>query len=268
MIKMTIELLMRPALRFSANNSSILNLLKKDKVNTGDILIKNFSLEVEANTILSIMGESGIGKTTLLRVIAGLESNYRGTTMLNGLPVTRPSRAIFLMSQDHGLLPWMTLIENIRFCRNPESSVFREMDLLRSLGLSHIQDQFPKTLSSGERARGALACAIAANPEILLLDEPFKSLDSEWRRRVEDILLSWTEQSKTPTAIILVTHLAEEAIYIGDKVLLLSGSPLAISSVEDTAEFRDRNSFNLKDLASKINARFGEIIAPLHDYRI
>lgn len=253
--------------QFGPRNSIIKTLQNQNHSDYG-VLIENFSISLETNQVLAIMGESGIGKTTLLRAITGLEKNFVGSIRLNGKPIRVPSRRLYLMPQDHGLIPWMTLTQNLEFCCNRATSPFSNLDVLERLGLLNIQHQYPKTLSSGERARGALACAIVANPEVLLLDEPFKSLDSEWRRKSEDLLLSWFHEPARYKSIILVSHFTQEAIFLGDKLIILSGSPFYISHTEDTSSIHDRNSPVMGSLVGKINNQFGEVISPTHNYDV
>ena len=184
------------------------------------------SFDVAANTIVSIVGPSGCGKTTLLWSMSGLHALTSGTVALDGKPITGPHPDIGLVFQEANLLPWRTLIDNILF---PFETKRTQPDrawidhLLDRVGLKGFEHRFPRELSGGMQQRAAIVRALALRPQVLLMDEPFGALDAftreEMNRLVEEI---WLE---TKTTIVFITHSIEEAIFLSDRVLVLTKSP-------------------------------------------
>lgn len=190
-------------------------------------LIQDFHLDVPCGTFISLLGPSGIGKTTLLRVIAGLERRYEGLVELNGKCIIQPSRDIQILFQDNRLLPWMTAEENIRFAipANTEQSKDEIVNhWLKMVGLNGKAKSWPKNLSGGEAARVALARAFAGSPKVLLLDEPFSSVDIRVRYDLHREFQNALQVS--PKTVLLVTHNIEDAVLLSDIVYVASGSPL------------------------------------------
>jgi NitT/TauT family transport system ATP-binding protein len=186
--------------------------------------ISDFVLAVESESMTVLMGPSGCGKTTLLRIIAGLDDRYTGEISL------APDARIGLMFQDPRLLPWRTVKQNIELVAAPG---FTEEDLDRlahSVGIADMLPRFPQELSLGLARRVALARAFATKPDLLLLDEPFVSLDERTADRLRRLLLDvW---SARPTTAILVTHNPREAVLLADQLVLLAPRPTHVVAIE------------------------------------
>lgn len=189
-------------------------------------LITNFSLHVKQGEIVALLGPSGIGKTTLLRMIAGLETRYAGVIGLNNRTVRSPSPEIQLVFQEHRLLPWKTVSQNITLADDKTIDSTKLAYWLKFTGLETRKDAWPKELSGGQASRVALARALYAEPQILLLDEPFQGLDQETKQALMKPLRKLLK-SKRMTAIF-VTHDARDARYFTDTVYTFTGPPLQI----------------------------------------
>ncbi len=186
------------------------------------------SLTVGDNDFITILGPSGCGKSTLLRIVGGLESASEGRVLLDGVPVTGPGADRGFVFQSYTLFPWLTVIQNIAFGLREKGVPERErLDLARGwaerVGLSGFVNHFPKQLSGGMQQRTAIARALANDPKILLLDEPFGALDNQTRALMQEMLLGiWEREQKT---VLFVTHDIEEAIFVGSRVVVMSARP-------------------------------------------
>lgn len=186
------------------------------------------SLSVGDNDFITILGPSGCGKSTLLRIIGGLERATEGRIMLDGAEVTGPGADRGFVFQSYTLFPWLTVIENIAFgLREKGVGERQRLDIARDwasrVGLSGFVDHFPRQLSGGMQQRTAIARALANDPKILLLDEPFGALDNQTRALMQEMLLGiWEREQKT---VLFVTHDIEEAIFVGSRVVVMSARP-------------------------------------------
>lgn len=185
-----------------------------------------FGAEISPGSVTAILGPSGIGKSTLLRIIAGIDRDYAGNVTIDDQPAAEAAPPGFLF-QDPRLLPWLTTADNVRTAGTGVSTE-QAMVALGKTGLSDQASLYPHQLSGGMQRRAALARALALNAGLLLLDEPFVSLD---RILVEEMyrLIASVAASDGPT-MLLVTHMAEDAARLADRVLVLSGSPPRISA--------------------------------------
>ncbi len=215
------------------NIVEIKNLTKrfvtKDKTVTA---LQDINLNIQEGNFISIIGSSGCGKSTLLRIIGGLELQYEGSVLVNGEAVTKPSRKRGFIFQDHRLLPWMTVKENIRFSLPAEQKNNDDliMENLKIVGLSGFENSLPRQLSGGMAQRVAIARALANKPQILLLDEPFGALDAITKIHMqEEMLKIWQKEKIT---MIIVTHDIDEAIYLGQKVVIMSSRPGHIKRIQ------------------------------------
>lgn len=186
-------------------------------------VLRGLDIEISAGEIVAIVGPSGCGKSTLLRLVGGLDVPTGGTILLDDAAVSDTDERISVAFQEPRLLPWRTLAQNVelglprRLPKNQRAGRVRE--LLHLVGLDHAADQRPREVSGGMAQRASLARALARNPGVLLLDEPFGALDALTRLRMQDLLLDI--HAAEPTTILLVTHDVEEALYLADRVLLL-----------------------------------------------
>ena len=183
--------------------------------------LEKTDLTVDDNDFITILGPSGCGKSTLLRIVAGLEQPSTGRVLLDGAPVSRPGPDRGMVFQSYTLFPWLTVRENIRFgaLATPEIADA----LIGKVGLRGFENHYPKMLSGGMQQRTALARALANDPKILLLDEPFGALDNQTRALMQELLLGiWEADRKT---VLFVTHDIDEAIFMANRVAVMSARP-------------------------------------------
>ncbi len=197
----------------------------------GSPVVEVAGLQVAAGATECIVGPTGCGKTTLLLSIAGLRPTFRGTVELSGEPVRRGDRRVALVLQDHGLFPWLTVRENagigLRLRGVPFATWSHIVDAeLGRMGLSAEGGRFPAALSGGQRQRVAVARSLVLEPELLLLDEPFSSVDALSRETLQDVLVGSLAGRRT--SCVLVTHDIGEAVLLGSAVSVLAGSPARI----------------------------------------
>lgn len=206
------------------------------------LLFERYSLNIEQGQSWAILGPSGYGKTTLLYLLAGLLFPSSGQILVDGQRLTRPRPQTGLILQDFGLLPWNTVLENIRLglrirqfygpdgkhapalpVGSLEDPIRYAQNWLDRLGLTGLENQYPAQLSGGQRQRVAIARTLVLRPDLLLMDEPFSSLDAPTRLGLRDLTLSlWNEQRFT---FVVVTHAIEEAARLGQNILVLGRPP-------------------------------------------
>ena len=195
--------------------------------------LEDINLTIEEGSFISIIGGSGCGKSTLLRIIGGLEKDFEGEVLVDGKPVSKPSRDKGFIFQDHRLLPWLTVKENIRFSL-PDSKKKEEILIKENLalvGLSDFENSYPGQLSGGMAQRVSIARALANKLRILLLDEPFGALDAITKMNLQEELLKiWKKEKIT---MIIVTHDIDEAIYLGNKVVVMTPRPGRIKKIQE-----------------------------------
>jgi NitT/TauT family transport system ATP-binding protein len=199
--------------------------------------LRNVSLRAEAGEFVCIVGPSGCGKSTLLDLIDGLARVNRGEILIGGRPVERPGPDRAVVFQAASLLPWRSVVGNIAFAlestRRPELRAEtrvqrreRVASLVRLVGLEGFESYYPGALSGGMRQRVNLARALAVEPDILLMDEPFANLDAQTRDMMQvELLRIWSRSKRT---VVFVTHSIQEAVFLGDRVVVMSGRPGSI----------------------------------------
>jgi NitT/TauT family transport system ATP-binding protein len=211
-------------------------------------VIDRVSFAVEAGEFVCLLGPNGCGKTTLLRIIGGIEAPTRGTVLLDGEPVLaggRHGRRVGVVFQEDRLLPWMSLQQNVALVLKPLGLDAHEREevarrYLKVAGLGGFEHYFPGRVSGGMRQRAAIARALAIEPDVLLMDEPFGALDAQNRRIMQnEVRRIWQETGRT---ILFVTHSIEEAVAIGTTLVMLSARPSRIRQLirNDGRVARDR----------------------------
>jgi ABC-type nitrate/sulfonate/bicarbonate transport system ATPase subunit len=189
--------------------------------------LERIDLEIADNDFLCILGPSGCGKSTLLRIVAGLEVPSTGRALLDGQPVERPGPDRGMVFQSYTLFPWLTVRENILF--GTRSTAEKTDALILKVGLKGFENHYPKQLSGGMQQRTALARALANDPKILLLDEPFGALDNQTRALMQELLLGiWEADRKT---VLFVTHDIDEAIFMASRVAVMSARPGRLKTI-------------------------------------
>lgn len=211
--------------------------------------IRNISLSVPEKKFVAIVGPSGCGKTTLLKMVAGLVEPSSGSLVLDGANILSPGPERGMVFQNFSLFPWLTVRKNIEF--GLELQGFRQDErqrrveyYLKITGLTDFADYFPKDLSGGMQQKVAIARTLAQNPKILLMDEPFASLDAHTRSRMQEFLTDlWENEHKT---VVFVTHDVNEAVFLADTVYILSQRPTVVKKVFEVPFARPRKH-NLKN---------------------
>lgn len=194
-------------------------------------VLNDINYHVDHGRFVSIVGPSGCGKTTLLRIIAGLENPSGGKLLLDGREISYDVDRIGLIFQEYALFPWRTTLKNIELGLEmldvPEDKRRKAaMEYIRSFGLADFENRYPHELSGGMQQRVAIARTLITDPKVVLMDEPFGSLDSQTRNNLQAFLLSlWQKQKVT---IIFVTHNVDEAVFLSDEVLVFSKRPAEI----------------------------------------
>ncbi len=209
------------------NHVVITNLSKTYRSRDRDVpALEDISLSVAQHEFLSIVGASGCGKSTLLRIISGLDTDYTGMVALAGKRITGAGLERGIVFQEHRLLPWLTVQGNMEFALQKGTAAEKAKliaDHLKMVGLTGFKQAYPSQLSGGMNQRVAIARALVNRPDLLLLDEPFGALDALTRLKLQQEFLGIWEKEKT--TMIMVTHDIEEAIYLGDRVIVMSDRP-------------------------------------------
>jgi NitT/TauT family transport system ATP-binding protein len=237
---------------------SIKNLHKTFPQEEGEMVaIAEFDLDVEEGEFVCILGPSGCGKTTLLRMIAGLETPTSGELLLNGNPISKPGSDRGMVFQEFALFPWRTVRKNIEFgleVKRVPPAERKEISqrFIDLVGLKGFEEYHPYQLSGGMKQRVGIARALANEPTILLMDEPFGALDAQTRNLMQkELLRIWKETRKT---VIFITHSVDEAVYLADRVIVLTTRPSKIKEVFriETERPRDRASPDFASLRKRI----------------
>jgi NitT/TauT family transport system ATP-binding protein len=197
--------------------------------------LQDINLSIKDNEFVTLVGASGCGKSTLLRILAGLEHHSSGEVLCSGRAITAPGADRAMVFQHYSLYPWLTVMENIKFSRllkvgrenlsssDVEAASGRADALLNLIGLSKVANAYPSQLSGGMQQRVAIARALMGRPQVLLMDEPFGALDAQTREVMHDLILHIHRIEKT--TIVFVTHDVDEAIYLGQRVVLMAPRP-------------------------------------------
>jgi len=220
---------------------------RPDEQNVITRALDGVSLSIAAGELVSIVGPSGCGKTTLLNLLAGFEQPTRGELRVDGQLITAPGWERAVVFQEYALFPWYTVSQNIRYGlkrkRYPEAEQNRLIEhYIGLVGLRGFESRYPRELSGGMRQRVSIARALAVNPSILLMDEPFASLDIQTREYMQDELLKiWEREPKT---VIFVTHSIDEAIKLSDRIAIMAPRPGRVEEIKKVPFDRPRDPTN------------------------
>lgn len=212
----------------SGGRISVRDVTKQYSMEEAELALAGVSLEVEPGEFVSIVGRSGCGKTTLLRMIAGFHGPSTGEVLVNAEPVVGPGPDRGMVFQHAALFPWLTGEKNVAFGPrvagvSKADAAARAADLLELVGIPHAAKRYPHELSGGMAQRVAIARALATDPSTLLMDEPFGALDELTRDSMQDELLRiWSSDRKT---VVFVTHSISEAVYLSDRVVVMTPHP-------------------------------------------
>jgi NitT/TauT family transport system ATP-binding protein len=228
-------------------------------------VLADVDLDVAAGEFVSLIGPSGCGKTTLLRIVAGLLSATTGSVSLGGAPSDTPSRDKAMVFQHFNLLPWRTALANAAYGLELQGVGKRErhdraLEYLRLFGLEEFADQYPGELSGGMRQRIGIARALAIEPKVLLMDEPFGALDALTRERLQIELLRICETTKL--SVVFVTHSIDEAIFLSDRIVVMGTHPGRVVETFDVDLRRPRWTYDMRAEPSyaRIRARVWELL--------
>lgn len=235
----------------------------RDRRERPTTVLADVDLEVRAGEIVALIGASGCGKSTLLRQVCGLDVPSTGRILIDGTPVSGVDARCAVAFQEPRLLPWRTLAQNVAIGlpRGTDRATGRRRvdELLQLVGLGECTHYRPRQVSGGMAQRASLARALARNPGVLLLDEPFGALDALTRLRMQDLLLD--VHAAEPTTVLLVTHDVDEALYLADRVVLLGrprgaakGTPSTVRTIVEVpgARPRDRGDAELAHLLAEL----------------
>lgn len=233
-------------------------------------VLENINHRIKDGRFVSIIGPSGCGKTTLLRIMAGLERATSGSVVLEGRDITNPSGQIGLVFQEYALFPWRTTISNIEMGLEIKKAPKEErrqaaLEYIRAFGLEGFENNYPRELSGGMQQRVAIARTLIMHPKVVLMDEPFGSLDSQTRQVMQEFLLEiWEDRQET---IVFVTHNVNEAVFLSDEILVLGRRPgRVIKHLElNGPRPRDRSSKEVNNLRREIFDLLREQQGPLNN---
>ncbi len=230
------------------NNDTLISIKNLNKTYVTDesstVAIEDFSLEIEKGELISIVGPSGCGKTTLLRMIAGLLEPSSGSISINGKECKGPGPDRGMVFQDYALFPWRSVRKNVEFGMevngmSKEDRTKRANKLLDVVGLEKFADSRVHELSGGMKQRVAIARALATHPDVILMDEPFGALDAQTRNLMQEELVRVIQ--KTNQTVIFITHSVDEAVYLSDRIVVLTKRPAVIKEIVDIPWERPRD---------------------------
>ena len=235
---------------------SIQNLDKVYKLPNGGeyIALKNVNLEIMENEVVSIIGHSGCGKSTILSIVAGLQELTSGAMLLENKEIKGPGPDRAVVFQNHSLLPWLTVYQNIEIGvkkvmpgLSKHEAQERIMKFIDYVGLSHAADKYPGEISGGMKQRVGIARALAIRPKVLLMDEPFGALDSLTRANLQDHLMRIQEKIKN--TVVVITHDVDEAVLLSDRIVMMTNGPAAtIGEIVEVNLPKPRNRLEVQEM--------------------
>ena len=234
-------------------------------------VLKDINLEVQEGEFIAIVGHSGCGKSTLLKIIAGLEKNDTGLVTVDGKEVNGPGMDRGMIFQEHRLFPWMSIEKNVQLGLkglSKEEKTKLSDQYLELVKLSEFKKAYPSQLSGGMSQRAAIARSLVSQPEVLLLDEPFGALDALTKIELQEELLKIRERFHN--TMLMVTHDIEEAVYLADRIVVMSARPGRIKDVikVELGTYRDRGGSDFAHYKKKIFDYFFEEKTVVPEYNI
>lgn len=225
------------------------------------IALKDVNLQIKQGEFITVIGPSGCGKSTLLKIIAGLDTTYQGTVELDQQPIKGPSLEKGFIFQEPRLFPWLTVEKNIAGDQSLKNPAVRQKvdELIQLVKLEGFETAYPKQLSGGMAQRVSIARALLRNPKVLLLDEPFGALDAFTRSHMQEVLLDiWT---KNKTTMIFVTHDLDEAVFLGQRVVIMNPRPGHIKAVLpiELSFPRKRSSLSFQEMRRNVLNEFEKV---------
>ncbi|OTW75934.1 sulfonate ABC transporter ATP-binding protein [Bacillus thuringiensis serovar cameroun] len=238
---------------------SIKGVSKKFAKAAGSVqVLENIQFQLEKGDFVTIIGPSGCGKSTLLKIVAGLDNDFEGEVVIDGEPILKPSKKQGFIFQEHRLFPWLTVEENIAADLSLKDKYVKDKvrEWVEIVRLDGFEKSYPKEISGGMSQRVAIARALLRDPNVLLLDEPFGALDAFTRSHLQEVLLNIWEQKKT--TMIFVTHDIDEAIYLSNRIIIMSANPGEIHKViENNLPYpRSKTSESFQQLRTKVLQQF------------
>lgn len=231
-------------------------------------VLEHINLEINENEIVALLGRSGSGKSTLLRMVAGLIEPDAGSIVCCDLPVNGPCKHTSMVFQSFALFPWLNVFDSVALGLQSQGLSSdevgkRTMDMLDLIGLTGYEKAYPRELSGGMRQRVGFARALAVEPELLLMDEPFSALDIFTGNKLrEDLIVLWENQIIKTRSMLLVTHSVEEAVMLSDRICLLGGDPSTITDIFTVnIERIQRTKESISPMVEKISDTLNERIA-------
>lgn len=228
----------------------ISGLYKRFRSKAGEVVaLQNINLNVHRREFMCVLGQSGCGKSTLIRILAGLETPSEGSVLVDGNPITGPGRERGMVFQSYTLFPWLTVKQNVMFGprmagKDHSTNEAEARQWLELVGLEKFENSYPHQLSGGMKQRAAIARALANEPRILLMDEPFGALDPQTRQQMQAYLLQiWKNIDIT---IFFITHDLDEAIFLSDRILVLDPRPGRVREIVEVPVPRPRDHEQLR----------------------
>lgn len=245
-----------------SNTLEIAGLHKSFTTPQGSVqALHDIKLNIKQGEFVTVIGPSGCGKSTLLKIIAGLDTSYEGTVLLENRPVDRPSIDKGFIFQEHRLFPWLTVEKNIAAdLRLSDPEVRRQVDeLIETVRLKGFEKAYPRELSGGMSQRVAIARALLRKPKVLLLDEPFGALDAFTRSHLQEVLLDIWQQNRT--TMILVTHDIDEAVFLANRVVIMNARPGTIRKIipVDLPFPRKKTTSSFQEMRHKVLNEFERV---------
>ncbi|HEY1058509.1 MAG TPA: ABC transporter ATP-binding protein [Limnobacter sp.] len=254
--------------RFLSLSKVHMNFEKNGTVNP---VLRDINLEVQRGEFISLIGHSGCGKSTVLNIIAGLLRATEGVTLVDNKEVNAPGPDRALVFQNHSLLPWLTVYQNVELAvdkifRNSKTATERKDWILHNLemvNMGHALDRLPSEISGGMKQRVGIARALAMEPKVLLLDEPFGALDALTRAKLQDEVMRI--QSELQNTVVMITHDVDEAVLLSDRIVMMTNGPAAtIGQILDVDLPRPRDRIAMADDA-RYNHYRHEVLSFLYE---